>query len=154
MSQNTKIRIITGAVTLIYWFVPVVRDSLFADGNDPDDNIFSLSVFIYEGMRLTYTGDSIFSVPYIVQFSFWLLSWLLLYLITWFIKDLLVVGSNRTEGAMGRKRKIIFISLAFTLTYFFLSYFITIHYPGVFSLILCFPLLIMAFAFGFETAST
>jgi len=154
VSQNTKIRIITGSVTLIYWFVPVVQDILdFADKHN-DHYIFSLSTFIFGFMRMTFTHDSIFSVPYIVQFSFWLLSWLLLYLITWFIKDLPLVGSSRTEGAMGRQQKIIFISLAFTFTYFFLSYFIIIHYPGNFSFIFCFPFLITAFAFGFETGST
>jgi len=89
MTQNAKIKIITGSVTLIYWFVPVVRDSLF-DGNDPNDNIFSISAFIYWGMRMTYISDSIFSAPYIVQFSLWLLSWWLLYLIARFIKYLLI----------------------------------------------------------------
>jgi hypothetical protein len=79
MNRSIQIKLITGAVTLVYCLVPIMQDKAFSSFSDRFNNLyfFFISSGVYGFMQLLYTNSSI---VYVVQLVLWLFLWWISYL--------------------------------------------------------------------------
>ncbi len=84
--SNTNLKLISGIITFIYCFEPILQAYIFNDFSDRFNShyFFVISSSLYQIMEFIYTNTI---VPYIAQFFLWLSMWFVVYL---FIKIIIM----------------------------------------------------------------